>query len=195
MLRRSLFTGLLLLTVFGAVAAAPGIAAAHGDEGDMTVVTAKQGGERTIDLEVGILFSNDDELATDATVTVTGTGPDGAVLAATPLPRTEGAKYGASVDVPVEGTWNLTITSTRPDATAQATVEVTAAPAQTTVTSTTEATTTTAASASTTAAPAPTTDATDDEASSSGLLIVGGVVALAGVAAIAWVIASRRKQS
>lgn len=103
----------------------PETASAHGDGGTMTVITAEQDGPLAIHLVVGIVYGNDGDPATGATVSVTGTGPDGAKLAETRLPRQQGAKYGATFDVPAKGSWRLTVTSGAPEATATATVEVT----------------------------------------------------------------------
>ena len=165
------------------VIGAPAVAGAHGGEGEMTVIIAEQSGDRQVTLEVGLLYENDDDLAIDATVTVTGTGPEGATLAATPLPlEAEGAKYKAAIDLPVDGAWAFTITSTDPVAAADATVTVAALTSTTPAVPTTAETTAAPATTTTTGVPIPETgtDSSDGRGgSSTGILIGVGVAAVA----------------
>lgn len=103
-------TGLLLL-------AAP--AQAHDDQTNIALESdlAADAGPLSLDLRVSLRYSGDDHLVEDATVTVSGTGPDGATLAATPMEpvaETVGL-WGAALTFPRAGTWTLQVTSTDPD--------------------------------------------------------------------------------
>jgi hypothetical protein len=165
----------------GLLLVAPTAAGAHDDDANLTFESdpATDAGPLTLDLQVGATYSIDGEQVESATMTVTGTGPDGATLAATPLspvPETVGL-YGADLTFPVGGAWTLTVTSTEPAGELTVPVEV---PAE-------EATTTTAAEeAPTTAAPTgddASGEADADEGTSTGLIlgVLAVVVVLAGI--------------
>lgn len=106
-------------------------ALAHGDEGEMTVVTAEQSGPAGIRVEVGIVFSSDGHLAEGATVAATATGPGGATIGPADVPRIRGARYGATLEGAGPGEWTVTVISTEPEAEASALVTVAAIPATT----------------------------------------------------------------
>lgn len=174
----------VLLTVAAAIGLAPA-ALAHGDEGKMTVTVAEQAGPGAIRLEVGILYANDEELAEEATVSATLTGPAGEKVGPVDLPRISGARYGTEVSVPVPGAWAVTVGSTTPTAQGTATVTV-AEQAATTTSSTTEA------AVPTVADEAPATPS-DDGGSGAGVAIaVVAVVVLA--AAVGYVLRRRRSR-
>lgn len=163
----------------------------------MTVITSEPAGPLKIRLVVGISYTNDSDLANEASVSVEGTGPDGATLAATPLPRQEGAKYGATVDVPVSGSWQLTITSTKPTATASTTVEA----AEQTTSTKPPMTTTELAPATTTANATPSTTTTElpaavdeknDSGSNTGMIVLIGAVAVVVIVGAVLVLRSRK---
>ncbi|OWY62727.1 hypothetical protein B7486_56890, partial [cyanobacterium TDX16] len=102
----------------GALLLVPGAASAHDDNADLTFESDPVGdaGPLSLDLRVGATYSIDGEQVEAATMSVTGTGPDGATLPATPLepvPETVGL-YGAELAFPVGGAWSLTVTSTDP---------------------------------------------------------------------------------
>jgi hypothetical protein len=100
---------------------------AHSEDGEMTVLAAEPSGSGAVQLEVGIVYASDGHLAEEAVVTATLEGPAGVVVGPVDLPRIAGARYGAEVAVPVEGTWQVTFNSTGPAAQGSAVVDVVAA--------------------------------------------------------------------
>jgi len=151
-LRRTTPTFWLLLIGSLAVGlvASPNPAAAHGDEGTMEVLVAEAQSPTEIYVEVGLLYANDDDLATEATVTVTATGPEGRTVGPLDVPVLEDARYATTVTVPGAGDWALAVSSTGPTASATATVEVTPESGTTaTVLGTTDGSPTTASPATT----------------------------------------------
>ncbi len=128
----------------------PGVAAAHGASGTMTVTKFEQSGPERVRLEVGLVYEGDEHLAEDATVTATLTSPTGENVGPIDLPRVspDSSLYGADIEVATPGAWSAEITSVEPAATATATVEVVA-----------ESTTTTTAASDTTPTTAPVTTA------------------------------------
>jgi hypothetical protein len=181
----ALVTGLVLLLV------APTAASAHDDNANLTFESdpATDAGPLALDLRVGATYSIDGELVESATMSVTGTGPDGATLPATPLaavPENVGL-YGAELTFPVGGAWSLTVTSTEPAGELAVQVEV---PAE-------EASTTTVAEQTTTTAPATgdeSGEVEEDEATSTGL-ILGTIVVVVVLAAIVVYFALRRRKA
>ena len=139
-------TRVALLVIAIAVAFLGTPAAAHSDDGEMTITSAEPSGELTVDLEVGIVYANDGEPAEDATVTATATRADGSSAGPFDLPNVVSARYGATITLPEPGAWTIRVDSTGPVATASTEVDTTLAP------------TTTIAPASTTATSAPATD-------------------------------------
>lgn len=192
--------------VLVALALTAGPAAAHGDEGSMEVLTAEARSAEEIYVEVGVVYEGDEDLATEAEVTVTATGPDGATAGPVAVPVLEDAKYATTLAVPAPGTWTVTVTSEGPDASAEATVEVSEATVATT-TPTTATPSTVAPTTDTSAAPAlvgsdePGTEqaatGSDDEDDTLGARLAIG--ALATVAAfgclIGGVLWSRKRQA
>lgn len=148
---------------------------AHSDDGEMTVTNAEQSGPNTVQVQVGIVYANDREIADQASVTATLSGPNGATVGPVTLPLETGSLYGAAVDVPSPGPWQVDVTSTAPAASASATVTVTSAP---------EAAPTTPPPNEVAQAPlAPTSaDPGNDDDSSPVLWIVLGAVAMLVVA-------------
>ena len=182
---------LILATLLTAlVALGAGAAHAHGADGEMTVIAAEPVGATEIAVELGILYTNDQELAEEAVVTATLTGPDGAVVGPVDVPRRSGATYAATVAVPAPGAWTIALASVTPTSSATTVVEVTgeapaASAAPTTTTSTAgTATTTTPASVTSTAPVAP----TEPSSGTPWAIIVVGVVIVigAGVAVSLW---------
>ena len=185
----------IMATLVGGLGFA-GAAAAHGDEGEMTVITAEPAGHLKARLQVGLLYENDAELATEATVTVTGSGPDGNTLASTPLPREEGAKYGVTLSGLANGPWTFTVVSENPTAQASASVEVVVSQSVSTTTpasTTTSATTTPDASTTTEAlAAVKADDGSADDDDNLAVLAAIAIAALVGIAGIALYLRSRR---
>ena len=181
---------------------------AHGDEGELTVIAAEPVGDLQVQVEVGLLYANDEDLVTGAVVAVSGTGPGGAVLDATTLENTDGAKYTGTVTVPVAGSWMLTFASESPEAEATTTVEVPAVEAGTTTTVATSSTsaagsTSSPSDASTTAVAATEPSAAEPsgagaseaegQGTSPAVLIAAGLAAVAVVAGA--VLLARRRSS
>jgi len=170
----------LVTLVPAALAALSAPAHAHGDDGVITITDASATGTR-VHVAIGLTYANDDDLATEATVSAVLTGPAGEKVGPVSLPRTgDGAVYQADIDVPSSGSWSVEVDSTGPTAKATATVDVTAP------TSTTEPVPTTAQLApsttlgTTTTTPASDgTTAADEDDDGNGVLI--GVLVGAGV--------------
>lgn len=181
-------------TTLFAVTAGP--VAAHSDEGQMTVVSATESEPMTISVEAGLVYAGDQHLAEEAEVWVDAS-TEGTQLEPVQLTRSgEGSSvYSAQFPVPTAGEWTLSLESTNPEATAQATVTVQGQPVQSTTTSVVAPT-----SETTTSSPATddteTAAATEDEDEDDGLssvviaLVVVGVLVL-GAAGFA--IAQRRR--
>lgn len=125
--RRSSALALPLALAFVAVAALlPAPAAAHGGAGELTVTSLEQVGDRTVRLEVGIVYANDGHLAEEASVTATFAGPGGARVGPVDLTRTGDTTslYAATIEVPAPGEWSTLISSTGPDGQASGSVTV-----------------------------------------------------------------------
>jgi hypothetical protein len=121
-----LATFLAAFTIVGLVAAP---VSAHGDVGVIEVDAPEPTGDLAIALRIRLTFENDAEpVAEDevSEISVDGVGPDGATIgpetgfAATDVPGV----YSVDLTFPGPGSWDLTITSVEPDATATTTVEV-----------------------------------------------------------------------
>lgn len=173
---------LVLGLIAVALLSTTGIAAAHSDDGEMTVTKADAVDATTIDLEVGLLFANDDDLATEATVTATATSASaGASAGPVTLPNVGDALYGVRLEVPGPGVWTITVTSTEPAA--EATVEVdtaaaTSGPDQSAPTTAIVPPTTEAADRPTETTATPTTSAEDPADTSAIPPMLIGVIAL-----------------
>lgn len=201
MYRSGAFVVVAVALLLGAASSAE----AHGDEGEMEVLAAEPAaGPLELWVEVGVVYTNDEDLATDAVVTVTAIGPDGATIGPIDVPNTVDAKYGTTFSVPTEGIWTLTVTSSDPAA--EQTVEVTAT-ADTSPSPSGDTTPTTSAEASTsmgsdTTAPSssPASIAPADGSESSdednglGILVVIGVV-VAGLVAFAVIVLRGRSSA
>ncbi len=126
--RRAAATALaLLLALVGGIWLSPA-ASAHDDEATLELESelVDDAGPLSLDLRVSARYSEDDHLVASATMSVTGTGPDGATLAETPLEpvaETEGL-YGAELDFSVGGSWSLQVSSTDPEGELTVTVEI-----------------------------------------------------------------------
>lgn len=161
---------------------------AHGDEGAMTVTTAEQTGPNTVQLQVGIVYANDQELADQAIVTATLAGPDGARVGPVALALETGSLYGAAVDVPSPGPWQIEVTSTAPTASASATVTVNAA------SETTAPTTTATSVANVNQAPLGSADVdSDDDSSPVPWIVLGAVAVVVIVGGVAFAVQRSRR--
>ena len=180
-----------------------GPAAAHSEEGQMTVVSATESEPMTISVEAGLVYSSDQHLAEDAEVWVDAS-TDGTQLEPVRLTRAgEGSSvYAGEFPVPTAGEWTLAFESTNPAATAQATVTVTGAPAETTTGAPAETTTSsTAAPATEPSSTAPATDAGEaasaevdqEDDGLSAVVIALVVVGLLVLLAAGFALAQRRR--
>jgi hypothetical protein len=184
-------SSVLLAAALGlAVLLAPTAAGAHDDNANLTDEsdTSSAAGPLSYDLQVGATYSIDGELVESATMTVTGTGPDGATLPATPLapvPESVGL-YGAELTFPVGGTWSLVVTSTDPAGELAVQAEVPAAE---------ETTTTSAEPTPTTEEPVSDESLEDQAEDDSDLLpiLVGIVVVVLAVGIVVLLVLRRRQ--
>jgi hypothetical protein len=191
---------ILLSVVAVVLVVGSGTAAAHGDEGEMSVTRLEQVGPTTVEVEVGIVYEGDGHLAEDAQVSATLAGPGGASVGPVQLERTGEATslYVATVEVPAVGEWTATVTSSEPTAEASQAVTVAEqAPATTKAPATTVAdasTTTTEAPAEVDAEPVTATQSAEDEESSSNLaLLVGASLVLAVIVIGGAVLVARQR--
>ncbi len=173
-----------------------GPAWAHSPTGDMTVTKAQQVGPDRVEVQVGITYTNDSDLATEATVTATLTGPGGATVGPVPLPLVgpNSSLYGAGITVPTAGDWAVQVTSTEPAASATGTVSVAAQAAATS----SVAPTTVAGSAAPTTAPAASTttsSTSSDGGSSTGVVVALVLAAVVVVGAVGFVLVRRGSSS
>ena len=81
---------LFTAAAIAALALGTGTAAAHGDEGELTLTRLETTGPTTVEIEVGIVYEGDGHLAEDATVTASMTGPAGAAVGPLAMVRTRG---------------------------------------------------------------------------------------------------------
>jgi hypothetical protein len=180
-------TALLFLFLF---AASP--AAAHSDTGLLSLETSAAA-QQPLEIRVRarLVYVNDRDPVSGATVTVEGTNATGATLPPTPLASQGDGVYTAVVTVPGPGAWTFRATSSEPDASAETTLAVARAPI---VTTTTAPATTTARAAPPTGTPDRADASTDGESDSGGLwLLAAGAVVLVAVVvgAVAWLRARR----
>lgn len=171
-----------------------GPAAAHSDEGEMTVVSATESEPMTISVEVGLVYAGDQHLAEEAEVWVDAS-TDGTQLEPVRLTRSgEGSSvYAGQFPVPAAGVWTLSFESTDPVATAEASVTVEGQTPQSTTTFLAPTTETTTSAPAIDDAETSDVEVEDDDDGLSAVviaLIVVGVLVLAG-AGIA--IAQRRR--
>lgn len=198
---------LMLSAVLGLTALATPVGA-HGDEGTMEVIKTDVVSPTEIEVEVGVVYANDDDLATEANIMVTATGPSGEVVGPINLPVIEDARYGTTITVPGPGAWTLAFTSENPVASTAAAVEVTpeGPPDTTTPTSDAPATSdpevsvdvttleTSEPPASVAASATDTEDSNGDDGDGGSIIgYVVVVLAIAGVTTAVVVIRSRRR--
>ncbi|MBS1837446.1 MAG: FixH family protein [Actinobacteria bacterium] len=189
--------GVLCLVL--AIAAGAPIAAAHGDEGKLEVVSVTPSGTTAV-VTVRLTYGNDAEAVESATVTIAGDDGAGTRLDPVPMQRTQlPGEYTADVSFPSAGTWKLRVTSVTPAATLTLTQDITADPGVT-------ASTGTSLDATTSSTPRPTdgeqsgkplvstapSSTGDGGGSGSTTWIVVGVVAVVVVLGAAVLVARRR---
>jgi hypothetical protein len=108
-------------------------AVAHSELGLMTLDAAAGREALSADLRARVVYANDREPASSATVLVSGVGPAGAVLPASPMTGGADGVYTAAVLLPGPGTWSFRATATTPEAAAETTFTAAAPPAPTSV--------------------------------------------------------------
>lgn len=172
----------LLLAVALLLLGGAATASAHGDTGTMEVLVAEAPDGREARVEVGVLHLDGDQ-ATEATVTATLVGPDGATSEAVTLSPVSGARYGATIPVTGPGQWTLEATSTDPAATARQAFTVPEP----------EATTTTAETASVADGGEP-VRVLPEESESRWSAILLGVAVLVAAIVIGFLLARRRRR-
>lgn len=186
-MRTRLLTFLVVLAAVLLTGAA--VASAHGDEGEVSLTKLEQTGPTTVAIEVGIVYSNDEEVAVDAQVSATLTGPEGATVGPVALSRTAEATslYTATVEVPSAGDWSVAVTSSTPTGEVEGGVTV-ASTASTTAPTSTDTPATD--SATTDAAIEPLTSGS--KGSNAAVIVAACLVLAALTIGGAFVIASRR---
>ncbi len=167
------------------------VAGAHGDAGELTVTRAEQSGPDRIELEVGIVHSDDNHIASGATVTATLVGPAGDTVGPVPLEQVDpdSTLYATEVQVSGPGSWAVAIDSTNPDAGTQTEVDVIQSADDATTTTgapaTTEAPATTDGTASAAEEPLDAAAAVEDSSNNdSRWLLIGAAVAAVALVAI-----------
>ncbi len=181
---------LLLATTLVFIGISAGPAAAHDDEGTVTITRAEQVGASSVLVEVGIVFAGDGHLAEDAEVTATLSSA-GTTVGPVELDKGEDGTslYSATIDVPSPGVWAIEVTSTDPSGTTTASVTVAdGAPSTTTPASTTAPdptatvpTSDPAASAEDSASTSQLATSQEEDSGASPALVIGACLLLAAV--------------
>ena len=125
----TLLLAVLAALAVGAVGAHP--AGAHGEVGVIEIDTPEESGDLTLGLQVRVTFENDGEPVANGelgALSVQGTGPDGQTVGpeAGFVPTEVPGVYSLDLAFPAPGSWDLTVTSTEPEASATMTVQVAA---------------------------------------------------------------------
>ena len=108
-----------------------GTAAAHDDEGVLTVDVAEPAGDLTVDFQVNLIYSGDREPVEDASLTAVAEGPAGTAGPFTLDATEEPGRYATTITFPAAGDWVVRFTSITPGATVEHPLTV-AGPATTT---------------------------------------------------------------
>jgi hypothetical protein len=133
MSRAVVFTCRVVLAgaVVGALVVGFAHAAAHSEFGLMTLDAVGGAEPQSAALRARVVYANDREPVSTATVTVEGTGPGGAVLAPVPMAGGADGVYTVTVRLPASGDWTFRAAATAPEATAEAGFTATAPPSTT----------------------------------------------------------------
>jgi hypothetical protein len=155
---------------------------AHSDTGLLVLEATGSAGPPGVQVRARLVYANDRDPVSSATVTVEATGPNGTAVPPRPLESEGNGVYTAVLALPVAGSWTLRATSLAPEASAEVRFEAAAAPATTT---TTNSTTTTAPPRAT--GPVRASASVDDDGRG-GWFLAAGAITLIGVliAASAW---------
>jgi len=87
---------------------------------------------RAVQVRALLEYANDREVAPGATVVAEASGPAGTRVGPVPLSDEGRGVYSATLTVPADGTWAVTVTATNPTATASASVTIPGAATTTT---------------------------------------------------------------
>jgi hypothetical protein len=161
-------------------------AGAHGAAGKMTVLRAEQKAPTTAEIEVGLLYANDSEVAEEATVTVTAISPTGGIAGpVTAVRESSSSRYLATVELTALGTWSFTVNAANPAAQVTGSVEMAPPATTTTAAPVTTAVPVTTAAPAPVINPAPAPPAEPDSGGLSGGALAGVIVALVVVGVLA----------
>ena len=114
---------------------------AHSDKGRLALQATRAGQPLGVQVRARLVFANDGDPVSTATVTVEATGPNGQTVAPRALASEGDGVYTTVLGLPVAGTWTLRANVLEPEADAEIPFEAVAAP-PTTVAATTTTTTT-----------------------------------------------------
>ena len=137
MTRRSVRTirqcALALVLGCAVVVTGAGAGFAHGDEGLLELEASAGREPLTVDVRARLVYANDRDPVSGATVTLDGVGPSGATLAPAPMTSAGDGIYTATVRLPSAGAWKLNAVAITPSAVAEIGID-TVQPATTTTT-------------------------------------------------------------
>lgn len=186
--------GLVVALVLAITAVWASPAFGHSDEGEMKITKATATSPTTIELEAGITFANDNDLAEEAVVTATATDQAGASVGPIAMPRRTGALYAATIEVPGPGVWTIAVSSTEPVASASTQVDTTTP--TTTSSSSSSTTTSTPSTTADTSAASPASSTPESTGTSTATLLgIAIVVALAiGAGVAVWTMSARSRR-
>jgi hypothetical protein len=155
---------------------------AHSAEGLLALEATASPEPLSVQVRARLVYANDRDPVSSATVTVEATGPNGATLPPRPLESRGDGVYTAVVVLPAAGAWTLRATSSAPDASAEVRFEADASRP----TTTNATTTTTSEPAPREAEPLPTSASVDDDGGGGWFLAVGAIALIVALAASAW---------
>ena len=112
-----------VVVAFVVAALAGSVAGAHSEQGLMKVRADPGDGDGTVVVRAELVYGNDLDAASSATVTVEAFGPNGAAIPATPLDAEGDGVYRTTLSLPVAGLWTVRATATGPAAVAEATFD------------------------------------------------------------------------
>jgi LPXTG-motif cell wall-anchored protein len=165
------------------VAVAAGDAGAHSEQGLLAVTAEAAADARVVSVVATLKYANDGDVVSNAVVTTSATNAAGESTAPTTLLAEGAGRYRGELLLPSDGTWDVTVRSEEPVASAGASVTVPAEPPPSTT-----------AAPSSTLVLRPVDTATNDDDSGSGLLVGGGVVvAVVLVAGGGYLLVRRRR--
>ena len=115
---------LAVAAAFLAFAVAAGDAGAHSDQGLLALTAEAAADARVVMLVATLKYANDGDVVPNAVVTATATDAAGVSTAPMTLADEGEGRYRAELVLPSDGTWNVTVRSEDPAASASARVTV-----------------------------------------------------------------------